>query len=262
MGGVSQPHVPLTTASEDEAVTLQEVEALAASFAAAHGFASFLLSIRFKLGGDAAVPRAITNADARFVDSYQRNGWGAVDQLMDRSYSSPKPFAYRRDDIIQPRNEWSTAMAMFGLDTGHVIPLHCPEGDGMVLVLTGSRSGELQDSERERLYYESWIFLCNLYRPLRKILGANASAVLNEQVASLSEREHKVLTLLTHGKQIKRIACTLGVHSKTINNDILSICDKLRVVNRTEAIVKYSRAGKTTVLRAGEADPLMLMVGI
>ncbi len=260
---MSQPHHPLTTASDDEAVTLQEVEALAASFAARHGFATFLLSARFKQDGLPAVPRAITNADGRFVDAYQRKGWGAVDQLMDRSYSSPKPFFYRAEDIIQPRNEWSEAMAMFGLDCGHVIPLHCPGGDGMVLVLTGGRVCPLPEPERDKLYAEAWRFLCDLYRPFKKILGASMKVdALRERVESLNERERKILTLLSHGKQIKRIACTLNVSTKTVNNDIESICTKLNVVTRTQAAVKYAMAGGTSVIRGDEFDALMLMSGL
>ncbi len=229
---------------------------MSASFAASRGFATFLLSARINRDGKPYVPRGITNADARFVDAYERNGWGAIDLLMKEAMSTVVPFPYSAGRIGCPETEWSAAMKTFGLHCGHVVPMHAPDNQALVLVLCGGPSCETEHPNPGLLYAEALAFLQQLFKPLEAILGATSTR------EELSEREKKILTLVAHGKPIKVIAATCDCSAKTVNNVIESICRKFHVATREQAVGVAAAANMITVLRGDDPDVLMLLQGL
>lgn len=59
------------------------------------------------------------------------------------------------------------------------------------------------------------------------------------EMATLTEREMRVLDLLAKGLLYKEIATQLDVQIDTVRNHIRAIYEKLHVHSRTEAVVKY-----------------------
>src|SRR5262245_13132461 len=59
----------------------------------------------------------------------------------------------------------------------------------------------------------------------------------------LTEREHQVLELLADGRSNAEIAGRLGITSKTVRNHVANIFSKLRVDDRSQAIVRAREAG-------------------
>ena len=59
----------------------------------------------------------------------------------------------------------------------------------------------------------------------------------------LTDRETEVLTLLSKGLANKQIAIALGISEHTIKFHVSSICTKLNVTNRTEAVHEGLRGG-------------------
>lgn len=53
----------------------------------------------------------------------------------------------------------------------------------------------------------------------------------------LSKREMEVLILIKDGQRNPEVAATLGLSTKTIENHVRSILQKLGAKNRTEAVV-------------------------
>ena len=62
-------------------------------------------------------------------------------------------------------------------------------------------------------------------------------------VEPLTRREIEVLALLADGLSNKRIAGELGISDQTVKFHVASICGKLSVANRTEAVRQAIRRG-------------------
>ena len=58
-------------------------------------------------------------------------------------------------------------------------------------------------------------------------------------LTQLTQREREVLALLGEGQQDKEIAARLGISIYTVHEHVRNIFEKLRVRNRTEAVVKF-----------------------
>jgi DNA-binding NarL/FixJ family response regulator len=61
----------------------------------------------------------------------------------------------------------------------------------------------------------------------------------NDEVENLARREREVLNLLASGYIYKEIADQLGIGSETVKTYVKSICKKLHVRNRLEAVALY-----------------------
>jgi len=61
--------------------------------------------------------------------------------------------------------------------------------------------------------------------------------------ASLSDREIEVLKMISSGKSNKEIAAALFVAESTVKTHVASIYEKLRVTDRTEAVVRAIKRG-------------------
>src|SRR5262245_59733151 len=75
---------------------------------------------------------------------------------------------------------------------------------------------------------------------LRAVEASNG-ATLNA-LRRLTPRQRAVLNLMTQGKSNKSICRTLRLAEPTVKNHIAAILETLKVANRTEAVIKASRA--------------------
>ena len=251
---VSQSQSVSTPAPEQEAATLLQIEALAARFAADHGFAIFALVARIKRNGKADLTKSITNVEGDFIATYYRKAWGAVDLLALRAGQSLMPFHYDSVDICSPANDWSRAMLKVGVESGYVIPVHAPDNQALYLMLAKPREN-LVGEALQKLYYDAWIFLGSIYPAMVAIFGAAG------EVAQLTERERQVLEMSANGQPIKVIAAALNLSTKTINNVIKVICGKYHVPNRSQAISRALADNQIRVFRVLDGDPLDLGSG-
>src|SRR5579864_969265 len=63
----------------------------------------------------------------------------------------------------------------------------------------------------------------------------------------LTPREHDVLELVAEGLSNKAIGARLGISDQTVKFHVASICGKLGVANRTEAVRRALRKGLITL---------------
>ncbi len=77
-----------------------------------------------------------------------------------------------------------------------------------------------------------WQYFINLVASLP--IGGPA-----RQLAHLTQREGEVLALLSKGRMDKEIAARLDISIYTVHEHVRNIFEKLRVHNRTEAVVKF-----------------------
>jgi DNA-binding CsgD family transcriptional regulator len=64
---------------------------------------------------------------------------------------------------------------------------------------------------------------------------------------ALTPREHDVLELVAEGLSNKAIGARLGISDQTVKFHVASICGKLDVANRTEAVRRALRKGLITL---------------
>lgn len=87
-----------------------------------------------------------------------------------------------------------------------------------------------------------------IFSPLvaRKLINYFASPrpkSVSELFPDLTEREGAVLDLLARGYPNPRVAEQLGMSNKTVRNHVSNIFNKLKVADRTEAIMRAREAG-------------------
>ena len=77
----------------------------------------------------------------------------------------------------------------------------------------------------------------------RKVVGHFQEIEADTGLDKLTVRERQVLDCLAEGRLYKEIAERLGISLDTARKHVRSIYRKLRVNSRTEAVVRYLRAG-------------------
>jgi DNA-binding NarL/FixJ family response regulator len=70
-----------------------------------------------------------------------------------------------------------------------------------------------------------------------------SAAALTDPFPELTPREHTVLEALAGGATTSQIAARLGLSQKTVRNHLSSIFTKLRVADRTQAVIKARAHG-------------------
>jgi DNA-binding NarL/FixJ family response regulator len=63
------------------------------------------------------------------------------------------------------------------------------------------------------------------------------------KIATLTKREHEVVSLLSEGLQNKQIASRLSISETTVRHHLTSIFNKLKVANRLALVIYAYRQG-------------------
>lgn len=104
---------------------------------------------------------------------------------------------------------------------------------GYVLKGVGSRT--LAEIIRTVAAGESYIASSLSFKLMAQMAEETAKPAANDVMATLTEREQEVLTLVASGLSNKMVARDLNLHEKTIKHHMTRIFVKLNVKNRTEA---------------------------
>jgi two-component system nitrate/nitrite response regulator NarL len=78
----------------------------------------------------------------------------------------------------------------------------------------------------------------NMMRPILIKSGPEAA-----KIATLTKREHEIVSLLSEGLQNKLIASRLSISETTVRHHLTSIFNKLEVANRVELVIYAYRQG-------------------
>ena len=63
------------------------------------------------------------------------------------------------------------------------------------------------------------------------------------KIATLTKREHEIVSLLSEGLQNKQIASRLSISETTVRHHLTSIFNKLKVANRLALVIYAYRQG-------------------
>ena len=95
---------------------------------------------------------------------------------------------------------------------------------------------------------EVWLEPAMIASVLGEMTGTRASQLLDPEaakIASLTEREREVVTLMSQGLRNKQIAERLGISETTVRHHLTSIFAKLGVKDRLELVIYTYRHGLT-----------------
>ena len=95
---------------------------------------------------------------------------------------------------------------------------------------------------------EVWLEPAMIASVLGEMTGTRASQLLDPEaakIASLTEREREVVTLMSQGLRNKQIADRLGISETTVRHHLTSIFAKLGVADRLELVIYTYRHGLT-----------------
>jgi len=93
---------------------------------------------------------------------------------------------------------------------------------------------------------EVWLEPAMIASVLSEMTGTRASQLLDPEaakIASLTEREREVVTLMGQGLRNKQIAERLGISETTVRHHLTSIFAKLGVTDRLELVIYIYRHG-------------------
>lgn len=240
--------------AEVQATTLAEIERELSSFASRWDIPSYMVVAHISRGGNTFVPASLTNVESKFVESYQFNGWGVVDLIVEKALSTTLPFVFDLQKAGVATNEWSAAMIEFGLDRGVVVPFFGPKRQSLTLELHQPAIASLATPDLSSLVAEAVILLARIFPAIERILSVKV-----EYEEPLNAVEKEVLTLIAAGKPLKVISSTMGLSMKTISNHIQSICDKFKVATRDQALCLAVADNLITVVRPDQSDEALLL---
>jgi DNA-binding NarL/FixJ family response regulator len=100
-----------------------------------------------------------------------------------------------------------------------------------------AEASTFDDARADDHYVDAWVFA-----PARRRSTHDGPAI-----ESLTARERQVLELLAEGFPNKQIAVRLGISDQTVKFHVASICGKLGVSNRTEAVRRALRRGLLSI---------------
>src|SRR6476660_647897 len=104
-------------------------------------------------------------------------------------------------------------------------------------VHVAAEASTLDDARADDHDVDAWVFA-----PARRRRIHDGAAI-----ESLTARERQVLELLAEGLPNKQIAVRLGISDQTVKFHVASICGKLGVSNRTEAVRRALRRGLLSI---------------
>ena len=164
------------------------------------------------------------------------NSWPAAKKLVKNAH-----FDLAILDLFMPaRNGWHTELAEL-VDIDNV---------GTVCVLTASLS---QDNINQSfaLGAKAYIHKSSNFAEIRKALklALDGKAYLPPQLipnserspsgsycSKLTARQHKILLMISEGKENRRIAAELGIKESTVKRHVYNLFQQLSAGNRTEAV--------------------------
>jgi DNA-binding NarL/FixJ family response regulator len=87
------------------------------------------------------------------------------------------------------------------------------------------------------------IFGASIARRMMAFFAAPRAMATPDPFPELTDRENEILELIAQGRRNPEIASRLGITDKTVRNHVATVFSKLRVADRSQAIVRAREAG-------------------
>ncbi|MHB8623415.1 MAG: LuxR family transcriptional regulator [Sulfuricaulis sp.] len=205
---------------------------------------------RFQYG--ARIPTSFVKPYFIFISSYQTEwrtrylaeGYMSIDPAVLHCADHVTPFPWEQitqqeQDNITIRQFMGEARE-FGLNSGVSIPVHSAQGEFAMFSMASNIGPEHTKSQiLDTLPYTN-LFTAYLHEAVRKIFEQQVLPLSNVQLTS---RERECLLWAAEGKTAWEISQILKVSERTITFHFQNVADKLKVVNRQQAVARAVSLG-------------------
>lgn len=227
-----------------KSTTVEEIHSVCSSLCNQFGFD------RFQYG--ARIPTSFVKPYYIFISSYQNEwrdrylaeGYMSIDPAVRYCAGHSTPFPWNRiqkletDDMIVRR--FMGEASEYGLNSGISIPVHSAQGEFAMFSMASSLNHARANSQIVDALPFSHSFAAYLHETVRKTFD---NQVLPLSKVQLTERERECLLWTAEGKTSWEISKILGVSERTVVFHLQNVADKLKVVNRQQAVARAVSLG-------------------
>jgi LuxR family transcriptional activator of bioluminescence operon len=205
---------------------------------------------RFQYG--ARIPTSFVKPYYIFISSYQNEwrarylgeGYMSIDPAVLYCADHVTPFSWERISRQEPDNEiirqFMGEAHEFGLKSGVSIPIHSAQGEFAMFSMASSMDTERAKSQIRDVTPFAHLFAAHLHESTRKIFEHQ---VLPLSKVQLTEREKECLLWTAEGKTAWEISQILSISERTVIFHLQNVADKLKVVNRQQAVARAVSLG-------------------
>lgn len=230
-----------------KATTVEDVHGACARLCDQFGFD------RFQYG--ARVPTSFVKPYYIFISSYQQEwrdrylaeGYMLIDPAVQHCASRLTPFSWewiaRQETDNETIRRFMGEAGEFGLNSGVSFPVHSAQGEFAMFSVASSQDPERARSRIQETLPYAHLFTAHLHETVRKIFDREVLPLARIQ---LTEREHECLLWTAEGKTTWETSQILGVSERTVIFHLQNAADKLKVVNRQQAVARAVSLGLIT----------------
>ena len=224
----------LVRPAQSEADTFDELSRIALEL----GFEFCSFGMRVPVLGEAPLEFWSTTYPERWQIDYMAHDYMRIDPTIEKALRDPLPVVWNEALFSGQRAFWEDAQA-HNVRHGWTIATYGQRSSVGLLSLARSTdaitSDELADIEAKLI----WAAHTANGMIGTRIIEKLSPATIHE----LTQREREVLRWTAAGKTSAEIGAILGISTRTVNFHILTVFDKLGVVNKTQAAVKAQMNG-------------------
>lgn len=226
------------------AATVEEIHSLCCSLCEETGFDHFIYGARIPTSFVKPHFFIISGYPQEWRERYVEQGYLRIDPTVTYCACNILPFTWdkvspleREDAVVR---KFMAESRDFGLKSGISFPIHTAQGESAMLSLA---SGEEQEEVHSRtLHAMPYVQLIALHIHEAVRRAVNTVGIGYGQV-QLSGREKECLLWSAEGKTSWEIAQIIGVAERTVIFHLQNAADKLKVVNRQQAVARAISAG-------------------
>jgi DNA-binding CsgD family transcriptional regulator len=224
----------LTRPAQSEADTFDELAHIAQEL----GFEYCSFGMRVPVLGEAPLEFWSTTYPESWQIDYMAHGYMRIDPTIEKALRNPLPVIWTDELFSGQRAFWEDAQA-HDVRHGWTVATYGQRSSVGLLSLARSHDGitsqELAEVEAKLMWAA---------HTANGMIGTRIIQKLSPAASQeLTQREREVLRWTAAGKTSAEIGVILGISTRTVNFHILTVFDKLGVVNKTQAAVKAQMNG-------------------
>jgi DNA-binding CsgD family transcriptional regulator len=230
--------------SLEKSETVEDIHSICSSLCNHFGFD------RFQYG--ARIPTSFVKPYYIFISSYQNEwrerylskGYMTLDPAVIYCASHSTPFPWDRIKKLETENDsvrqFMGEASEFGLNSGISIPVHSAQGEFAMFSVASSLGHERANSQIQDALPFVHLFTAHLHETVRRTFEKE---VLPLSKVHLTNRERECLLWTAEGKTSWEISHILDVSERTVVFHLQNVADKLKVVNRQQAVARAVALG-------------------
>ncbi len=184
---------------------------------------------------------AVDNTPDAYREAYFDSSCGRADPVMQHCKRQSVPIVWDQATYVESgqATKWEH-QARYGYCTGVAMALHLPEGRHFVLGVDRDQPLPEDPDQLQRLVADIQLFAVVAHEAAQRILLPPDDQA---EQPGLRARELEVLRWTMEGKTAWEVGAILGITERTAVHHLRNASEKLRCVNKHQAVVKALRLG-------------------